>query len=181
MQTIHVSRDFDVDAATIFDVIADHEGYARLPGVKSVSLRAEGSPERGGVGAERVLRLPAMTLVEEITEYKAGESLGYRIIESPLPIHHLGARVFCCKSWAPTPCAHACTGPRACEVPHRSAPTGLRWPSASRCAWPIAARWNSGRAVWAPRRGCCPLRLRAIARAGLAQRVADLGQQHLLT
>ena len=92
MQTIHVSRDFDVDAATIFDVIADHEGYARLPGVRSVSLRAEGTPERGGVGAERVVQLPGIRLVEQITEYQPGESLGYRIIESSLPIHHLGAQ-----------------------------------------------------------------------------------------
>ena len=123
MQTIHVSRDFDVDAATIFDVIADHEGYARLPGVKSVSLRAEGSPERGGVGAERVLRLPAMTLVEEITEYKAGESLGYRIIESPLPIHHLGARILLQK-----------LGTNAVR-------TRVHWTSRLRATTPFAADW----------------------------------------
>ncbi|RJS93311.1 SRPBCC family protein [Salinisphaera sp. Q1T1-3] len=93
MQTIHVSRDFDTDAATIFDVIADHEGYASLPGVRAAWLRVPGENERGGIGAERVIKLPAMQLVEQIVEYQPGESLGYRIIESPLPIHHLGARI----------------------------------------------------------------------------------------
>ena len=93
MQTLHVSRDFEADAATIFDVVADHTGYASLPGIRSVSLRTPGETERDGVGAERVIQLPAIRLVERITEYKPGESLGYRIIECPLPIDHIGARI----------------------------------------------------------------------------------------
>tara|TARA_B100001079_G_scaffold265753_1_gene271937 strand:- start:2282 stop:2731 length:450 start_codon:yes stop_codon:yes gene_type:complete len=123
MQTIHVSRDFDVDAATIFDVIADHEGYARLPGVRSVSLRAEGTPERGGVGAERVVQLPGIRLVEQITEYQPGESLGYRIIESSLPIHHLGARILLQP-----------LGTNAIR-------TRVHWTSRLRATTPVAADW----------------------------------------
>lgn len=93
MQTLHVARDFEVDAATVFEVVADHAGYASLPGVRSVELRQPGTEHPNGVGAERVIKLPAMTLVERITEYKPGEALGYQIIESPLPIEHLGARI----------------------------------------------------------------------------------------
>ena len=93
MQTLHVARDFEVDAATVFDVVADHAGYASLPGVRSVQLRREGDDQPNGVGAERVIKLPAMTLVERITEYTPGEALGYQIIESPLPMHHIGARI----------------------------------------------------------------------------------------
>lgn len=93
MQTLHVSRDFDVDAATVFNVIADHAGYASLPGVRAASVRKPGETEPGGVGAERVIQIANVRLVERITEYKPGELLGYRIIESPLPIHHLGARI----------------------------------------------------------------------------------------
>lgn len=93
MQTLHVCRDFEVEAATIFDVIADHAGYANLPGVRAAWLRTPGETERAGVGAERVIQLPAMRFVERITEYKPGESLGYRIIECPLPINHIGARI----------------------------------------------------------------------------------------
>ncbi len=93
MQTLHVARDFEVDAATVFDVIADHAGYASLPGVLSAWVRKPGDHEPNGVGAERVLKLPAMTLVERITEYEPGASLGYQIIESPLPMHHLGGRI----------------------------------------------------------------------------------------
>jgi len=93
MQTLHVARDFEVDAATVFAVIADHAGYASLPGVRSVHMRKPGDSEPNGVGAERVITLPVMTLVERITEYTPGEALGYQIIESPLPIQHLGARI----------------------------------------------------------------------------------------
>ncbi|MES1924270.1 SRPBCC family protein [Salinisphaera sp. T31B1] len=93
MQSLHVDRIFETDAATAFDVIADHAGYARLPGIRSAELRVEGHPERNGVGAERVLRLPGATFVERITEYRPGVSMAYRIIESPLPIEHIGARL----------------------------------------------------------------------------------------
>jgi len=93
MQSLHVDQIFNCDAATAFDVIADHVGYARLPGVRSASLRVEGSPQPGGVGAERVLRLPGLTIVERITEYLPGHALAYQIIESPLPIEHIGARL----------------------------------------------------------------------------------------
>ena len=93
MQSLHVDHIFDCDAATAFDVIADHAGYARLPGVRSATLRVEGEPRPNGVGAERVLRLPGLTIVERITEYVPGHALAYRIIESPLPIEHIGARM----------------------------------------------------------------------------------------
>lgn len=106
MQSIHVDRIFESDPDTVFDVLADHAGYARLPGVRRAFLRTEGTPERNGVGAERVLRLPAMTLVERITEYEPGQSLAYRIIESPLPMQHIGARLL----------IEPLTGGRRCRV-----------------------------------------------------------------
>lgn len=93
MQTLHVSRDFDTDAATIFDVIADHAGYASLPGVQDAWVRKPGDDNPDGEGAERVIQLPGMKFVEQITEYRPGESLAYQIIESPLPIEHIGARI----------------------------------------------------------------------------------------
>ncbi|ROO26943.1 hypothetical protein SAOR_09820 [Salinisphaera orenii MK-B5] len=93
MQHLHVARTLPADTATVFAVLADHAGYARLPGVRSATLRRRGADSRDGVGAERVLRLPGLTLVERITEYAPGRALGYRIIESPLPIEHLGARL----------------------------------------------------------------------------------------
>lgn len=93
MQTIRIQRDFNTDAAIVFDVITDHAAYTNLPGVRRAYLRRAGSSQRRGVGAERVLCLPAVCLVERITEYVPGELLGYRIIESPLPIHHFGAQI----------------------------------------------------------------------------------------
>lgn len=93
MQSLHVSHVFDNDAATVFDVISDHAGYASLPGVRRAWLRQTGDDHRDGVNAERVLDLGLARIVERITEYDPGNALGYRIIESPLPIEHLGARL----------------------------------------------------------------------------------------
>jgi hypothetical protein len=93
MQSIHVSRVFEADAATVFDVISDHAGYASLPGVRRAWLRETGDNHRDGVNAERVLDLGLARIVERITEYDPGNALGYQIIESPLPIEHLGARL----------------------------------------------------------------------------------------
>ncbi|MBO9470648.1 SRPBCC family protein [Endozoicomonas sp. G2_2] len=93
MQSLHVSRVFEADAATVFDVISDHAGYASLPGVRRAWLRRTGDAHRDGVNAERVLDLGLARIVERITEYEPGNVLGYRIIESPLPIEHAGARL----------------------------------------------------------------------------------------
>lgn len=93
MQRLHVSRVFESDAATVFDVISDHSGYASLPGVRRAWLRRMGDDHRDGVNAERVLDLGVARIVERITEYDPGNALGYQIIESPLPIEHLGARL----------------------------------------------------------------------------------------
>lgn len=93
MQSLHVAQTFATRADAVFDVLADHAGYASLPGVRAAWLRRPGETHRDGVGAERVLKLPLMTIVERITEYEPGQSLAYRIIESPLPIEHIGARL----------------------------------------------------------------------------------------
>lgn len=93
MQSIHVSRDFNTDAKTIFEFIADHANYTTLPGVRAAWLRTPGDEEIDGVGAERVIQLPGIRFVERITDYEPNEILGYRIIESPLPIDHVGARI----------------------------------------------------------------------------------------
>lgn len=94
MQTLHVSRDFDADAAAIFDVIADHTSYASLPGVQQAWIRKPGDTAPNGVGAERVIQFPGgLQFVDLITEYEPGETLGYKIIESPLPMEHIGARI----------------------------------------------------------------------------------------
>ncbi|MES1947614.1 hypothetical protein C84B14_09707 [Salinisphaera sp. C84B14] len=93
MQKLHVAQVFAVDAATAFDVVSDHAGYVSLPGVRHAWLRRAGDHHRDGVNAERVLDLGVARIVERITEYEPASALGYRIISSPLPIVHHGARL----------------------------------------------------------------------------------------
>lgn len=93
MQSFEVSQLFEAEPDAVFAVISDHAGYASLPGVRRAWLRRAGDDHRDGVNAERVLVLGPVRIVERITEYEPGMRLGYRIIESPLPIEHHGARL----------------------------------------------------------------------------------------
>jgi len=66
----------------VWDVLSDHEGMSDWgPGI-SVSLRSEGSPDRNGLGAVRVIdaRGPAPSIVEEVTAFEPGHRLGYQAL-----------------------------------------------------------------------------------------------------
>jgi uncharacterized protein YndB with AHSA1/START domain len=66
----------------VWAVLADHEGMTRwAPGLKVV-LRAEGSTDRNGVGAVRVIDAPgpAPSIVEEVVAFEPGRRLAYRAL-----------------------------------------------------------------------------------------------------
>lgn len=64
--------------------VADHEGMADwtpswLP-VRQVTLEAEGTPERGGVGAVRALRAAGPPIRERVTGFEPGRRLAYEAL-----------------------------------------------------------------------------------------------------
>lgn len=66
---------------TVFDVYTDHRRYAALIGpVRSVELEREGEPAPNGVGAIRRLRLPAVTIREQVTAFERPGSYSYRML-----------------------------------------------------------------------------------------------------
>jgi uncharacterized protein YndB with AHSA1/START domain len=78
----------------VWEVLSDHEGMSHWsPGIK-VSLRAEGTPDRNGVGAVRVIDAPgpAPSIVEEIVAFEPGRRLGYRAL-SGVPLKNYAGDV----------------------------------------------------------------------------------------
>lgn len=75
----------------VFDVLTDHRGYADITPLRAVDMECEGTPERNGVGAVRVIyvlgrRFPAVR--EGVTEYQAPYRFAYRILSGlPGEIH----------------------------------------------------------------------------------------------
>ncbi|SDJ23494.1 mxaD protein [Frankineae bacterium MT45] len=72
----------EIDAAPqkVWDLVADHEGMSAWSPVRSVTLEQEGSPDRNGVGAVRVLRLAGPPLREQITVFEPTHHLAYRML-----------------------------------------------------------------------------------------------------
>ncbi|HUQ07164.1 MAG TPA: SRPBCC family protein [Kofleriaceae bacterium] len=93
MRTIRVKRTLDVSAEKAFDIISDHEGYTRMPGVKKAKLVKPGATDRNGVGAVREIEVSGAWFQEEITAFERPKRLGYKIIKSKPPIDHEGGLV----------------------------------------------------------------------------------------
>ena len=78
----------------VWEVLSDHEGMSRwAPGLK-VALRSEGSTDRNGLGAVRVIDAPgpAPSIVEEVVAFEPGHRLGYRAL-SGVPLKGYGGDV----------------------------------------------------------------------------------------
>jgi uncharacterized protein YndB with AHSA1/START domain len=93
MRTIRVKRTLRVSAEKAFDILADHEGYTRLKGIKKAKLVKVGATDRNGVGAVREIEVPGAWFQEEITAYERPKKLGYKIIKSKPPMDHEGGLV----------------------------------------------------------------------------------------
>ncbi len=90
MRTIHVTRTIPATPEAVFDVLADHAGYARFPGVRKATLVRHGSLEPNGVGALRAMDLGVAWFEEEITGFERPTRLDYRIVRSRPPVDHEG-------------------------------------------------------------------------------------------
>ena len=85
MQHIEVEREISAPPERVFEVIADHRGWARWSGAKEVVLRNEGDPAPNGLGAIRVMRGGGLAIEEEVTGFDPPKRMEYRI-SGGLPI-----------------------------------------------------------------------------------------------
>jgi hypothetical protein len=75
---------------TVFDVLTDHRGYARLTPLRSSTLEREGDPAPNGVGAIRRLALLGPPIREEVTEYKSPSRFAYKALSGVPARSHTG-------------------------------------------------------------------------------------------
>jgi uncharacterized protein YndB with AHSA1/START domain len=89
MFDIYVERVIDKDINTVFDLLADHEGYSQFRGIKNAKLLEPGVTEKNGVGALRHIDLGSVKFDERITCFERPYRLDYKIeTSSPLPFKH---------------------------------------------------------------------------------------------
>ena len=93
MRTIHIKRQLNAPIERVFELLSDHAGYTRFPGVRAAQLTRMGREERNGVGAVREITLGGAWFEEEITAFARPHRLGYRILRSRPPIEHPGGLI----------------------------------------------------------------------------------------
>jgi uncharacterized protein YndB with AHSA1/START domain len=75
---------------TVFEVLTDHRGYAKITPLRKAELEREGEPAPNGVGAIRKLSAAGPPLCEEVLAYAPGKRFSYKLL-SGLPVRdHVG-------------------------------------------------------------------------------------------
>lgn len=92
MQDIEIRTRIGAPPAAVFEVVADHAGYAGWAGVQEAVLRNPGHPPPNGVGASRVLRSAGIAVEEEVTHFEPPERLAYRLVAG-LPVRNYEGEV----------------------------------------------------------------------------------------
>lgn len=103
MAKAHVNCYIDASADRVFDLISDHAGLSRWPGIRSSRLLERGAERKNGVGAVReVISDIGVRLVEAIIAFEPPQAgadgvvrggYEYRIRKANLPIEHQHGRV----------------------------------------------------------------------------------------
>jgi len=95
VQHVEVTRRFSALPQAVWDVSTDHAGWKDWAGFATSRLETEGSPDRNGVGAVRVLGSGGVNAIEEITEFDAPKRMVYRLVGGAAPLkNHQGELVF---------------------------------------------------------------------------------------
>ena len=92
-----------VSRERVFEVLSDHAGYARFPGVRSARLLRPGTREPNGEGALRRIHVFLPWFEELITAFDRPRRFEYRIQRSFPGIAHQGGSVTCTPASDGTP------------------------------------------------------------------------------
>ena len=88
MQTISSSTPIAAPQEIAWEVMTDHELYARWVPRSVVELEAEGLPDRNGIGAIRVFHIGPVRTREEITTFDPPHRMAYRVLSLPMPVRN---------------------------------------------------------------------------------------------
>ncbi len=90
---VHVVVPICAPIERVFDAISDHETFLHS-GETTARLLREGAVDRNGLGCVREVRAGRrVRYVEEITAWDRPSSFSYTILETSLPLRHLGSRL----------------------------------------------------------------------------------------
>ncbi|MGC1165213.1 MAG: SRPBCC family protein [Solirubrobacterales bacterium] len=90
MASFTYARQVAAPPETVFEVLTDHRGYAKITPLRKAELEREGEPVPNGVGAIRKLSAAGPPLREEVLGYEPGRRFSYKLL-SGLPVRdHVG-------------------------------------------------------------------------------------------
>lgn len=90
MASFTFTRAIDAPVETVFEVLTDHEGYAKLTPLRKSELERRGEGEPNGVGAIRKLTAVGPPMREEVIAYEVPRRFSYKVL-SGLPVRdHVG-------------------------------------------------------------------------------------------
>jgi uncharacterized protein YndB with AHSA1/START domain len=90
MSSFTLKRSVAAPPKVVFDVLADHRGYADITPLRRVDLEREGEPAPNGVGAIRALHLAGPPLREEVLTYEPPRRLSYTLLSGAPVRDHVG-------------------------------------------------------------------------------------------
>jgi uncharacterized protein YndB with AHSA1/START domain len=90
MASFRLEKQVAASPETVFGVLTDHRGYAKLTLLRKSELEREGEPAPNGVGAIRRLSVAGPPLREEVLAYEPSSRFSYKLL-SGLPVRdHVG-------------------------------------------------------------------------------------------
>ena len=93
-RSIHIDRHLKAPPEALFEILSEHESYARFDGVRRAKLVRHGVPDRNGLGAVRWVWIGPLRFEEEVTAFEPGRGFDYLIREvRGLPFRHAGGSV----------------------------------------------------------------------------------------
>jgi uncharacterized protein YndB with AHSA1/START domain len=90
MASFTYQRQVAAPPETVFEVLTDHRGYAKITPLRKAELEREGEPVPDGVGAIRRLTAVGPPMREEVLAYEPATRFSYKLL-SGLPVRdHVG-------------------------------------------------------------------------------------------
>jgi len=90
MASFRLEKQVAAAPETVFEVMTDHRGYAKMTMLRRSELEREGEPAPNGLGAIRKLSAAGPPLREEVIAYEPPSRFSYALL-SGLPVRdHVG-------------------------------------------------------------------------------------------
>jgi|SRR5215218_5617837 len=90
MASFTYEREVAAPPETVFAVLTDHRGYAKITPLRKAELEREGESDPDGVGAIRRLSAVGPPMREEVLAYEPGRRFSYKLLSGLPTRDHVG-------------------------------------------------------------------------------------------